>query len=285
MNNKNILEVKNLFIELSKGREKTLLVKDLSFSVNKGEVLGIVGESGSGKSMTCLSVCGLLPNSIQIKSGEIYFHGERIDNLNNEKLRELRGNKISFILQNPISCFNPINSIESHFKETLLSHGIPFTKENKLKVSDSLKEVGFDKPKYILKSYPFQLSGGMLQSIMISIALFFDSSLIIADEPTTDLDMVIQAQILEMLDIIRKKRKCAIILVTHDITVVSKFSDKLIIMKDGIACETGFFNNLINNPIHDYSKKLFDAYHKLNAGYNESIFKNIKVKGAKYGIT
>jgi nickel transport system ATP-binding protein len=285
MENKNILEVKNLFIEFVKGKEKTLLVKDLSFTVSQKEVLGIVGESGSGKSMTCLSMCGLLPDSIRIKSGEVFFLGERIDNLEDDKKRRLRGKQIAMILQNPISCFNPINSIKSHFKETLLSHDIPYTKENRLKIYDSLKEVGFDKPEYILKRYPFQLSGGMLQSIMISIALFFDSSLIIADEPTTDLDMVIQAQILDMLDMIRKKRKCAIILVTHDITVVSKFSDKIVIMKDGSACEIGLFNNLIKKPAHDYSKKLFNAYHKLNAGYNDSILRNIKSQGAENGTS
>jgi nickel transport system ATP-binding protein len=285
MENKNILEIKNLFIELTEEKEKTLLVKDLSFSVKHGEVLGIVGESGSGKSMTCLSICGLLPGSIKIKSGEILFHDERIDDLDKEKLRKLRGNKISLILQNPISCFNPLNNIESHFKETLISHEISYTKENRMKIYNSLNEVGYDKPEDILKKYPFQLSGGMLQSIMISIALFFESSLIIADEPTTDLDLITQAQILETFNVIRKRRKCAIVLVTHDLTAVSKFSDKIIIMKDGSVCDNGSFEYLINNSKHDYTVRLFDAYHKLNAGYNKSIFRNTNSMEYKYGIT
>ncbi len=242
----------------------TDLVKGLTLTIAHRQVLGLVGESGCGKSLTCLAVMGLLPRGIRQTSGQIRLNGHSLSDLAPHDWRSLRGRTLAMILQNPMSCFDPVFTIRHHFKETLAAHGICRREEQTKRMVDALVEVGLEPPQEILNLYPFQMSGGMLQRVMVALALLLKVSLLVADEPTTDLDVVSQASILELLSKVREKLGMSLLLVTHDLSVIARLADKMAVMRYGEIVETGSTTALFHNPRHPYTRSLIQAYQSLH---------------------
>jgi nickel transport system ATP-binding protein len=255
-----VLTVKDLHIALEKGDALHPLVKGLSFAVGKGEVLGLIGQSGCGKSITCLSLLGLLPAGLRRTRGEVWLNGTSISQLTAPDLRSHRGQGAAMILQNPMSCFNPIVRIRHHFLETLDSHRLTDPDRGMQRVRDSLDEMGFTNPEEILGLYPFQMSGGMLQRVMIALALSLEAPLLIADEPTTDLDVLSQDRILNLLRGLRDKHEMGILLVTHDLGVIASLADTVAVMEDGEIVETGSVTQIFSEPVHPFTKMLLKAH-------------------------
>jgi nickel transport system ATP-binding protein len=255
-----VLTVKDLHVALDKGDSLYPLVKGVSFSVGKGEILGLIGQSGCGKSVTCLSLLGLLPPNLRRTGGEVWLNGTAITHLGAREVRFHRGRGAAMILQNPMSCFNPIVTIRHHFVETLASHRLMDSDRGKQSVRDSLGEMGFTNPDEILGLYPFQMSGGMLQRVMISLALSLEAPLLIADEPTTDLDVLSQAGILNHLKELRGKHEMGILLVTHDLGVIASLADRVAVMEEGEIVETGSVTQIFSEPVHPFTKMLLKAH-------------------------
>jgi len=255
-----VLTVKDLYIALEKGEALYPLVKGLSFAVGRGEVLGLIGQSGCGKSITCLSLLGLLPAGLRRTRGEVWLNGTSISQLTAPDLRSHRGQGAAMILQNPMSCFNPIVRIRHHFLETLDSHRLTDPDRGMRRVRESLDEMGFTNPEEILGLYPFQMSGGMLQRVMIALALSLEAPLLIADEPTTDLDVLSQDRILNLLRGLRDKHEMGILLVTHDLGVIASLADTVAVMEDGEIVETGSVAQIFSEPVHPFTKMLLKAH-------------------------
>lgn len=254
----NLLEVSNLTIGIKKGKKSLKLVEDVSFSIKKGEVLGIVGESGCGKSLTCKAIPNLLPNGVSILSGSILFNGEQI----NEKsfnIEKIRGQNISMIFQEPTKTLHPLKTIGNQVEEVLKIHTNLNKKERKEKVIELLESVGIDHASSRVKQYPFQLSGGLCQRVVIAIAIALNPDLIIADEPTTALDVSVQKKILELLKELNKKMNCSIIIVSHDIGVVKEIADRVAIMYCGQIVEESSLEEIFNHPLHPYNKALMNC--------------------------
>ncbi|MFP5221650.1 MAG: ATP-binding cassette domain-containing protein [Acidobacteriota bacterium] len=233
------------------------VVRGVSLSVRAGEVLGLIGESGSGKSMTCLSVMRLLPSAMHRTGGRILVQGSE---------RFARGRDVGMVMQNPASCFDQVMTIEGHFRETLAAHNFPWN-AGRSRALDSLRESGFDAPEAILPAYPFQLSGGMLQRVMIALAMVVEPRLLLADEPTTDLDMPAQARVLDLLDALRKRRNLGILLVTHDLSVVARLADTVAVMHDGVIVESGPVRRIFEAPSHPYTRTLLAAHFDLHDAF------------------
>ncbi|MFH1136685.1 MAG: ABC transporter ATP-binding protein [Pseudomonadota bacterium] len=263
MSTPNILTVGNLSLELDAGKEKTRLVKDVGFQIAKGKVLGLIGESGCGKSLTCLSIMGLLPPRVHQVGGEIFLEGRALGKLGPAEKRSLRGKTAAMILQNPLSCFDSVFSIRHHFRETLASHQAATPEEADRAAREALGEVGFEDPAAMLDLYPFQMSGGMLQRVMAALAVMMNVSLLIADEPTTDLDVVSQARILDLLAGFRDDRGMSMLLVTHDLSVVARLADEVVVMKDGAIVESGRVRDIFRAARHPYTKALLQAHSSL----------------------
>lgn len=255
-----VLTVKDLHIALEKGEALYPLVKGLSFAVGRGEVLGLIGQSGCGKSITCLSLLDLLPAGLRRTRGEVWLNGTSISQLTAPDLRSHRGQGAAMILQNPMSCFNPIVRIRHHFLETLDSHRLTDPDRGMQRVRESLDEMGFTNPEEILGLYPFQMSGGMLQRVMIALALSLEAPLLIADEPTTDLDVLSQDRILNLLRGLRDKHEMGILLVTHDLGVIASLADTVAVMEDGEIVETGSVAQIFSEPVHPFTKMLLKAH-------------------------
>jgi nickel transport system ATP-binding protein len=255
-----VLTVKDLRVALDRGESLLPLVKGVNFGVGKGEILGLIGQSGCGKSVTCLSLLGLLPPNLRRTGGEVWLNGTAITHLGARRIRSHRGRGAAMILQNPMSCFNPIATIRDHFVETLTSHGLTDCDRGMGRVKESLAEVGFTNPEEILGLYPFQMSGGMLQRVMISLALSLEAPLLIADEPTTDLDVMSQARILELLKVVRDRHETGILLVTHDLGVIASLADTVAVMEDGEIVETGPVIQIFAEPVHPFTKMLLKAH-------------------------
>ena len=261
---KTILDVKHLRVDFTTDQGTVQAVRDVSFSVKEGEILGIVGESGSGKSVTMYSVMGLLAQNGSINEGEIVFNGESIarkdfpDNRSYEKkMREIRGNTMAMIFQDPMTFLNPVLTIGKQIRETLLNHNPKMTKkEANERAIELMRQVGIPAPEKRINQYPFEFSGGMRQRIVIAIALANKPKLIIADEPTTALDVTIQAQILELMQDLQKKLGMAIIMVTHDLGVIASMCDEIIVMYGGRVCERGTADDIFYRPCHEYTKGL-----------------------------
>ncbi|EWG09976.1 ABC transporter ATP-binding protein [Cytobacillus firmus] len=260
--NSNILEVKNLKTTFSSRKASFNAVDGISFHVAKGETLGIVGESGCGKSVTSLSIMGLVKPPGKVSGDQIDFNGVNLLNLPKREMRNLRGNKISMIFQEPMTSLNPVYSVGEQIGETLKIHKKLKGEERKRKVVDLLKQVGIPRADEIYDNYPHQLSGGMRQRVMIAMAMACDPQLIIADEPTTALDVTIQAQILELMKDLQSKKGMSMILITHDLGVVSEVCDRLIVMYAGKIVETGPVKEVLNNPSHPYTKGLLASLPK-----------------------
>jgi len=255
---KELLKVENLKTRFMIEEKKAPAVDGLDFSVFKGEFFGIVGESGSGKSVTALSILRLIPDPPgKISHGKIFFRNKDLLSLSWEDMREIRGNEISMIFQEPMTSLNPLFTVGFQIMEPIILHKKLDKKEAKEAAIEMLRKVGIPSPELRVDDYPHQFSGGMRQRVMIAIALSCDPSLLIADEPTTALDVTVQAQILELMTEIKNKRKdSAIILITHDLAVIAETCDRVMVMYCGKVQEVASTINLFENPLHPYTKGL-----------------------------
>ena len=253
----NLLKINNLSVSFHIENEVSSAVKNISLDVAKGEALGIVGESGSGKSVTALSVLKLLPYPKAFHpTGQIFYKNKNILKLSEEELQKIRGNNISMIFQEPMTSLNPLHNIKKQITEVLFLHKRLSNKEAEDKATELLDLVGFQDGKNRLKDYPHQLSGGQKQRVMIAMALANDPDLLIADEPTTALDVTIQAQILNLLKKLQTKLKMSLIIITHDLTIVRNIADRVVVMTDGKIVESGKTKLIFSKPKHSYTKKL-----------------------------
>lgn len=252
--------IDRLCVRVASGGRSRIVVKDVSLSVDAGEVLCLIGESGCGKSMTCLAVMGLLPATAGIVGGSIRFKGHTT-------IR--RGRDVAMIMQNPSSCFDPVFTIKSHFRETLSAQGLSF-QANRPQVLRTLAEAGFDDPEAVLPLYPFQMSGGMLQRVMIALAMVAAPGVLLADEPTTDLDMPAQATVLDCIKRLRDAHDLGMVLVTHDLSVVARMADTVAVMRDGCILETGPVRRVFDAPEHPYTRMLLEAHFALHDSFADS---------------
>ena len=261
-----LIEVKNLktFFYTEAGVAKA--VNNISFDILKGEVLGIVGESGSGKSVTSLSINRLIPDPPgKIESGEILYNGTNLLDLSYDEMSKYRGNHISMIFQEPMTSLNPVLKISTQMNEILMHHDGMSEEEATKKSIEMLHSVGIVDPELRINDYPHQFSGGMRQRIMIAMSLQCNPALLIADEPTTALDVTIQAQILDlMMDLKDKRKDAAILLITHDLAVIAETCDRVIVMYGGVIQEIAPIDKLFENPIHPYTKALMDSIPKMD---------------------
>lgn len=254
---KPVLKISNLKTHFFTDRGINYAVNDVSFSVNSGEVLGIVGESGSGKSVTALSILRLVPNPPgRIVNGKIEFRGDDLLSKSSKEMTAIRGNKIAMIFQDPMTSLDPSFTVGDQLFETIRVHRQLSDKEIRSTAIDMLTRVKIPAAEERLSNYPFQLSGGLRQRVMIAIALSCQPELLIADEPTTALDITIQAQILELLDKLQKEFGMAIIFISHDFNVISKFADRVAVMYGGRIVEIAEINRLFDHPGHPYTEKL-----------------------------
>ncbi len=255
-----LVEVRNLSVDFRSSKRVTHAVKNISFDIKPGETVALVGESGSGKTVSALSIMRLLPYpSASHPSGEIYFKGDDLLKIEGKKLRQYRGNAISMIFQEPMSSLNPLHMIERQIGEVLELHRGLSGQAARARVLDLLHKVGIKDPEQRLESYPHQLSGGQRQRVMIAMALANEPDLLIADEPTTALDVTIQAQILELLKNLQKELGMALLLITHDLGIVRKMATRTCVMKDGEIVEKGDTSDIFDDPQHDYTKHLLNA--------------------------
>ncbi len=254
-----LLQVKNLRIEFPTRRGLLVAVDDISFNINAGEVLGVVGESGAGKSLTGAAVIGLLEPPGRIANGEILLNGKRIDNLPFEELRKIRGREIGAIFQDPLTSLNPLYTIGRQITETIETHLDLTPTQAKARAIELLQEVGIPAADRRIDHYPHQFSGGMRQRVVISLALAANPKLIIADEPTTALDVSIQAQIITLLKKLCREHGTAIMLVTHDMGVIAETADRVAVMYAGRIAEIGPVSEVIHAPQHPYTIGLMGA--------------------------
>jgi peptide/nickel transport system ATP-binding protein len=260
-----LLRIENLSLEFETVESSIQALNHISFSINKDEIVALVGESGCGKSVTAMSIMRLLktPPARYIE-GRILFNGEDLLAASDRRLREIRGNKISMIFQEPMTSLNPIMTIESQVAESLSIHTIASKKEIKNKVVELLQKVRIPSASERVKSYPTQFSGGMRQRVMIAMAISCNPDLLIADEPTTALDVTIQAQILELLRQLKQETHMSILLITHDLGVVAEFADRVMVMYAGEIVEMARTIELFRSPQHPYTQGLLNSLPKLN---------------------
>lgn len=231
-------------------------LRGITFTVESNEVVGIVGESGCGKSLTSLSIMGILPGNAQITKGAVQLKGQELVGLPKDKWQSLRGNKISMIFQEPMTSLNPLLPVGKQIAEVLKKHTKLSKEERKKRTIETMKEVGLPRAEELYSSYPHQLSGGMRQRIVIAMALIGEADLIIADEPTTALDVTIQAQILELFRGIKRQRNASMLFISHDWGVVRQICDRVLVMYAGHIIEQGPVDEIVNNPKHPYTKGL-----------------------------
>lgn len=251
-----LLEVEHLRTFFSTKRGVVKAVNDVTYSLEAGETLGIVGESGSGKSVSAMSILKLLDGNGYIESGKITFNGKDVVNCSEKEMYAIRGNEISVIFQEPMTSLNPVFTIEKQIGEVFRIHQGMNKKQAAAEAVRMLSEVKIPNPERVAKQYPFQLSGGMRQRVMIAMALACEPDILIADEPTTALDVTIQAQILELMQSLQKKLGMAIIMVTHDLGVIADMCDEIIVMYGGRVCERGTAEDIFYRPHHEYTRGL-----------------------------
>ncbi|XJZ27239.1 ABC transporter ATP-binding protein [Bacillota bacterium Lsc_1132] len=260
MNKKPILQFNDLKVSFQSGKKYAPAVDGISFELNEGEILGIVGESGSGKSVTSLTAMGLIPTPPgKIEKGEIIFDGKDLTKISDKEFRKIRGNQISMIFQEPMTSLNPLFTIGNQLKEAISLHTKLTKSEARARSIELLKLVGIPRAEGILEEYPHQLSGGMRQRVMIAMAMACNPKVLIADEPTTALDVTIQAQILTLMKDLNKKTNTSIILITHDLGVVAEICDRVIVMYSGQVVEQGDVRTILKDPQHPYTKGLLKS--------------------------
>ena len=252
-NTQNLLKIDNLCISINKND----IIKDVSIQINKGEMIGLVGESGCGKSLTALSIIKLIDeNVMKVKSGEIQFLGKNLLSKTEKELEKIRGKEISMIFQEPMTSLNPVFSIGDQVNEVLFIHNSLSKKIATDKTIDLLSKVGIPRPEISYKKYPHQLSGGQRQRVMIAMALACSPKLLIADEPTTALDVIVQSQILNIINNLRRELNMSVLLITHDLGLVQDFCDRVYVMYDGKILENADSVKLFKRPQHQYTKDL-----------------------------
>ena len=281
-----ILKVENLSVELKTREGTSPVIDELSFELNAGETLSFVGESGCGKSMTALGIMGLLPEKIsRVSSGRILFQGEDLASVSQKRLQEIRGNEISMIFQEPMTSLNPVYTIGEQIGEILRRHKGLNRKQSFLQALDLIEAVQIPDPKNKIHSYPFQLSGGQRQRVMIAMALACEPKILVADEPTTALDVTVQAQIFDLLKELRAKTNTAIILITHDMGVVYEMAQKMIVMYAGRKVEEGSVNQVIKSPAHPYTQGLISCVPHLTEKQPEVRERLLEIPGIVPSLT
>lgn len=278
-----LLRIKNLKIAFPKQDGYRTVVDDVSFSVKQGEMVGIVGESGSGKSMTSLSIMRLLAKEASVQGGNIFFQGKDMLTMSQTELEQVRGNDVSMVFQEPMTSLNPVLTIEKQLEEVFVLHGESSKKQDtKKEILDMLEQVGLSQGEELLKRYPHELSGGMRQRVMIAMAMLLKPKLLIADEPTTALDVTIQAQILNLIEKLNKEYGTSILLISHDLGVIKKYCSRAIVMCDGKIVEEDTVHNLFYHPKQEYTKKLLEAVPSRKV---KNQFSSQKEKVTKQSIT
>ncbi len=252
-----LLEIKNLYVQFNNAKSDDYAVKDISFTVERAEIVGVVGESGSGKSVTAMSICGLVKNSKL--GGDIIFDGKNIADLSEKDMQQLRGNEICMVFQEPMTSMNPLIKVGKQIGEALSIHN-KLTKSERYELTlKAMEAAELDDAAKIYDKYPHELSGGMLQRCMIASAILTKPKLLIADEPTTALDVTIQAQIIQLLKKLNKSDDMAIMFISHDLNVVKKLCRKVVVMSKGRVVESGDIDEVFNHPKEEYTKKLIAA--------------------------
>ena len=258
-----MLRIENLNIEFDDHNVPETVVYDFNMEMKPGEIIGIVGESGSGKTMTALAIAGLLNRHDMKKSGKIIFEGKELLTCNRETLRKIQGNDISIIFQEPMTSLNPVKKIGWQVEESLRIHTTMSREERKAQAIHMLKEVELKDPERVYQAYPHQLSGGMRQRVMIAAAMVNTPKLLIADEPTTALDVTVQSQIVTLLKKMNKEKNTAILFISHDLSLVSRLCQKVIVMKGGYLIEAGDARQIFASPKEEYTRQLIHAIPKL----------------------
>lgn len=266
-----ILEIKDERLSFFTPAGEVKALNGVSFSMEQGEVLGIVGESGSGKSVTAYSLMGLTAYPGKLIGGTIEFNGHHVHEMTEKEFRKMRGNEVSIIFQDPMTSLNPVYSIGDQIEEVILAHTDKDKKQAHERARELLTLVGINEPDKRLKQYPHELSGGMRQRVMIAIALACEPRLLIADEPTTALDVTIQAQILELMKELQEKLGMSIIMITHDLGVVASMCDKIAVMYAGHIVEYGTADEIFYEPSHEYTKGLIGSIPRLDATDHERL--------------
>lgn len=259
-----LLEVKDLKTNFYNRDEKIEAVRGISFNVQDGEILGIVGESGSGKSVAMKSILGIVPKNAKIESGEIFFEGKDILKLSGKEKQRIKGNDMSMIFQDPMTALNPLITIGKHLEEVILRYNKITKEEARKKAVDILNLVGIPMAEKRLKQYPHEFSGGMRQRVLIAMALSSEPKLLIADEPTTALDVTIQSQILNLLKGLKENKSMSIVLITHDLGVVASLCSRIIVMYAGMIMEEGLAEDVFYKPVHPYTKALLNSIPKVD---------------------
>ena len=256
MSNIPLLQVKNLHTSFFTDAGEVKAVNGISYNLDRGKVLGIVGESGSGKSVSAYSVMRILTDTGRVTEGEVLFNGEDILKYTPQQMQSFRGSKISMIFQDPMTCLNPVFTVGYQLREAIRIHTDRTKEQVNARALEMLQLVGVNEPEKRLKQYPHELSGGMRQRVMIAMALACEPDILIADEPTTALDVTIQAQILDLMRSLQEELGMAIIMITHDLGVVAQMCDEVIVMYAGSICEQGTAEEIFYNPRHEYTKGL-----------------------------
>lgn len=255
----NVLQVDNLNIAAKSSRGALPLVRNVNLELTPGKVLGLIGESGSGKTVTSMALMQLLDQRAMQVQGNIQLHGQELNGLPTKAMRAIRGKEIGFIMQNPMNAFTPVYTIGNQFVETIRTHtGLGKKQAVELAIA-SLESMNLEEPAKLMKKYPFQLSGGMLQRVMIAISMSLRPAVVIADEPTTALDVTNQLQVLKELDRLRTECGTAILLISHDLGVISQLADEVAVMRRGEIVEQAEVCDLFDRPQHEYTKKLLQA--------------------------
>lgn len=268
--NKKILVLKNVTTEFEFNDKKLIAVNDVSLFVDKKEIVGIVGESGCGKSMTAFSILGIIPHPGNMIRGSVIFKGQKLTNMNHKQLRKFRGAGISLIFQDPLSSLNPSFNIYWHLNEVLKAHKPNLTKKEKYNlIIDSLKKVEIPQPEEKVFQYPHQFSGGMRQRIVIAMALILNPSLIIADEPTTALDVTTQKEIFNLIEKLKEDLSISFIIISHDLYLIGERCDRIYVMYAGQIVESGKSINIFDKPLHPYTYGLLASIPKLDGNDKE----------------
>lgn len=258
-----LLEINDLKIQFFDHDAPETVVHGLSMQLDEGEIMGIVGESGSGKSMTALAIAGLLHRGDMEKSGEILYDGKNLLTCKRSELRQYQGKEISMVFQEPMTSLNPLQKIGRQVEESLKIHTKLTKEQRKERALEMLKDVELKDPELVYNKYPHELSGGMRQRVMIAAAMITTPKLLIADEPTTALDVTVEDQIIKLLLRLCKKHKTSILFISHDLSLVKKLCEKVIVMQNGYVVEQGSVEEIFSNPKESYTKQLLDAVPKL----------------------
>jgi len=262
--NDSILEIRDLVVHYADGSRRIKAVDGVSLSLRRGSVLALVGESGCGKTTVALAVLGLLPDSAAVIGGRVRFAGHDLLLLGRDRLRRMRGREISMIFQDPVAGLNPVLSVGEQVEEIIAAHTTATKGETRRMVYEALRRAGLTEPEQLARQYPYQLSGGMCQRVLIAIATVLNPKVIIADEPTSALDVTVQAGILSELDRLRRERGTSILLITHDLGVVAQMADEVAVMYAGRIAEEGWTRDVLRRPLHPYTWSLLATLPRLD---------------------